>query len=775
MAGLFEELKRRNVVRVGIAYLVAAWLVLQVIDVVLENLPVPPWVMQVILLLTALGFPLAIVFAWAFELTPEGLKRERDVDRSESITPQTGRKLDRLIIVVLIVAVGVLLTDRFLLRENGQPEQTARVETSETTAPQSSRRSIAVLPFANRSNTAEDAFFVDGIHDDILTQLAKISALKVISRTSVAQYRDTEKTMRVIGDELDVATIMEGSVQRAGNRVRINVQLIDAETDEHLWAEVYDRELTASNIFEIQTEMANAIADALHANLTSDEQQRLAAKPTENLEAYEAYLLGRQRMTVRTVKSIAEAKAFFERAINLDPEFALAYVGISDTIQLQVDYSGWSPATVSREAMPYVTKALELDANSGEAYISLASTLEYGGEFDAADDAYRRGLELVPNYAQGHHWYGLFLQQTRGLVDEAYEQFRLANVHDPLSAIIQNNVAVALMSLGRFEEFEATIEKAFEIDPQYMTSHQFRALGYWRIDGRLDLALDWMWNAMQIDPDDPLNYTSIAEVYMDLGDDDRAKCWYDRSFALNANAGVIFTTFAEYSALQDIRSAAMQFGRAAPPNTYGRIYWTIPLSIVKTYLLRDGQIDEARALYEEFFPELLSGASGILNRTNYMAAVDVAEILLRANEEEHARQLLVQVETFISNVPRQGEMGYTITDVRIHTLRGDTDLAVQALRDAVDANWRSHWRYYLDVDTALEPLRSLSEFQRNPRNCLYFRLIQHLRTWAIIRGLRRYLHIPVRSDISTSVYKKALPREMLWIRLWSAREPCAAR
>ncbi len=650
-----------------------------------------------------------MLFAWAFELTPEGLKRERDVDRSKSITPQTGRRLDRLIIVVLVVAVGILLTERIWLRDAGQEEQAAQLTTTEPSS-QSSRRSIAVLPFANRSNAADDVFFVDGIHDDILTQLAKISALKIISRTSVMQYRDTEKPMRVIGDELDVATIMEGSVQRAGSRVRINVQLIDADTDEHLWAEVYDRELTASNIFEIQTEMATAIADALHANLTSDEEQRLALKPTENLAAYEAYLLGRQRMTFRTVKSIAEAKAFFERAINLDPDFTLAYVGISDTIQLQVDYSGWSPATVAREAMPYVTRALELDGNSGEALISLASTYEFAGEFDAAEETYLRGLEILPNYAQGHHWYGLFLSQTRGLIGESYEQFRLASIHDPVSAIINNNLATTLANLGRFEEAEAVMEKAFEIDPQFMSSHQFRALAYWRNDGRLDLAMDWYWSTFQIDPDDPLNYTSIAEVYMDLGDDVRAKCWYDRSFDSNANAGVIFTTFAEYSALQNIKSAAIQFGRATPPNTYGRFYWTVPLSVVKVYSLQDGKIDEARQLYEEFYPELLSDTPNILNRTNYMAAVDVAEILLHANENEHARRLLAKVESFIADVPRQGETGYMITDVRIHTLRGDMDLALQALRKAVDAGWRSHWRYFLDVDTALEPLRSLPEF-----------------------------------------------------------------
>jgi TolB-like protein/Tfp pilus assembly protein PilF len=612
--------------------------------------------------------------------------------------------------VVLIVAVGVLLTDRFLLREEGQTEPTAQAQTSEPSAPQSSRRSIAVLPFANRSNAADDAFFVDGIHDDILTQLAKISALKIISRTSVMQYRDTEKQMRVIGEELGVATIMEGSVQRAGDRVRINVQLIDADTDEHLWAEVYDRELTAANIFEIQTEMATAIADELHANLTSDEQRRLAAKPTENLAAYEAYLLGRQRMALRTIQSIAEAKAFFERAINLDPEFALAYVGISDTIQLQVDYAGWSPATVAREAMPYVTRALELDSSSGEAFISLASTQEFAGDFDAAELAYRRGLELIPNYAQGHMWYGLYLVMTRGLAAEALEQFQLASIYDPLSVINYNNLAVTLDSLGRFEESEAVMQKAFEIEPGFMASHQFRATRHWMIDGRLDIAMEGYWRTIQIDAVNPQNYVSISEVFMDLGDDERAQCWLDRSIEVNPDAGVIFAVHAKFSALRDDKATTIEYGRRVPENVYGRSYWSIPLSAVKVYLLQDGEVDEALRLYEEFFPELLDDVSIDLNRSNFMAAVDVAEVLFQMNEDERARRLLTNVETFISNVPRRGGDGHMVTDARIYTLRGETGRALELLRNAVDEGWRYSWRFFFDVDTVLEPLRSLPEF-----------------------------------------------------------------
>jgi len=709
MTGLFEELKRRNVVRVGIAYLVAAWLVLQVIDLVIENIAAPPWVMQLILVAAALGLPIALIFAWAFEITPEGVKREKDVDRSQSITPQTGRKLDRLIIVVLVVAVGVLLTDKFLLRDTAPPEQSAQVATAEPSE-QASRRSIAVLPFANRSSSADDVFFVDGIHDDILTQLAKISSLKVISRTSVMQYRNTETPMKVIGDELGVATIMEGSVQRAGERVRINVQLIDAETDEHLWADVYDRELTATNIFEIQTEMATAIAGELHANLTNDEQVRLAQRPTENLEAYEAYLLGRQRMSLRTTESIAEAKALFERAINLDPEFALAFVGISDTIQLQVDYAGWSPATVAREAMPFVTRALELDPNSGEAHISLASTLEYGGNYDAAGKAYLRGLELLPNYAQGNMWYGLYLFYIQGLTAEAHEQFRLASEFDPLSVINYNNLALALRTLGRIDESDAIMDKAFEIDPRYASNHVFRAWGYWSVEGRLDTAFDWLASAVELDPENPMHLANLGWVFMELGDDVRAKCWLDRSTQIYSDNGVTFMAYAEYGALQNDMPLALKYANDVPSNVYGRFYWTVPLSIIKIKLLAESRVDEAKAMYEEYFPELLSHPANAINGTNFLAAVDVAEILLQANEDDKARQLLAQIESFIVDVARLGDFGHMVTDVRIHALRGNTDLAIRALREAVQEKWRSHWRFFMDVDPILEPLRSHPEF-----------------------------------------------------------------
>ncbi len=710
MPNLFGELKRRNVFRVGVAYLIAAWLVLQVLDLVLENIDAPAWIMRLAMILIALGFPLVLGFAWAFELTPEGVKREKHVDRSKSITAHTGRRLDRLITVILIIAVGVLLTDRFLHRSSSEGEPARPVASAEPRS-DGSRRSIAVLPFANRSNAADDVFFVDGIHDDILTHLAKISSLKVISRTSVMRYRDTQKPIREIGDELDVATIMEGSVQRAGDRVRINVQLIDAETDEHLWAEIYDRALTASNIFDIQTEMSKAIAGELRANLTSDEEQRLAQKPTENLEAYEAYLLGRQLLATRSVQSIADAKAWFLKAINLDPDFALAYVGVSDSIQLQVDYGGWSPRVAAREAKPYVDRALELEPDLGEAHVSFASMLEYAGDFDAAEAAYLHGLDLAPNYAQGHMWYGLFQQLIRGQPYKALARFQRAAVHDPLYVINLGNVSTGLRAVGRFDESRAVLEKMRDIDPRHPRAYSFTAYDKWMVQGQLDLAHDALSRAMAVDPDDPGIRVEMAQLYMDLNDDETASCWLDMATVLNPDASYIIDERAILSAIQNDRDAAADLVQRGLQEIHIPYWRSLSLAILKGYFLNEGRPNDALELYRAVFPELFGEASINIHRMNAAAAVDVADILLAMNQPDRAYQLLSEVDALLKDVPRLGEFGHMITDVRIATLRGDTNLALEMLQQAVEEGWRFRWRYFMEVNNVLEPLRSSRKFE----------------------------------------------------------------
>jgi len=455
---LFNELKRRNVFRVVIAYAIVAWLVMQIADVVLNNIIAPDWVFQVLMLFLAVGLPIAVIFAWAYELTPEGIKKEKDVDRSRSVTRQTGRKLDFTIIAVMAFAIAYFLADKFIW---------VGEEPATSVAISEERPSIAVLPFANRSANDDDAFFVDGIHDDLLSHISKIGSIKIISRTSVLQYRDTTKTIPQIAEELGVATVLEGGVQRAGEHVRINVQLIDAQTDEHLWAETYDRQLSAANIFAIQTEVATAIAEALQATLSPEEQDRLKAVPTKNLAALEAYFHGKQRLATRTSEAYINAVDLFQRAIELDPEFALAYVGLADTYTLQALYAGFSQEEMSAKSELAINKALELDEQLGEVYATLGLFQDQQKrDLAAAETAYKRALELNPNYATAHHWYSVLLNNL-GRSKEALARIRKAQELDPLSAIINQAVGNVLGSLGRFDEALAQFEKVIEIDPAF--------------------------------------------------------------------------------------------------------------------------------------------------------------------------------------------------------------------------------------------------------------------------------------------------------------------
>ncbi len=460
-----DELKRRNVFRVGIAYVIVAWLLLQVADVVLPTFRAPDWVMQAFTFLVILSFPLALIFAWAFELTPEGIKKEKNVVRSESVTHVTGRKFDFAIIGLLAIAVVFLVVDNYVLSD--EPAQPLE-------------KSIAVLPFANRSASEEDIFFIDGLHDDLLTHISKIGSIKTISRTSVMQYRDTNKTIRQIAEELGVATIMEGSVQRAGDTIRINLQLIDAETDEHLWAEVYDRELTAANIFEIQSEIASAIADALRTTLTPAEQTRIDKRGTDSLEAYQLYLKGRSFWNRRTAADLWQAVEYFKAAIEADDEYATAYAGLADTYAHLglAAYSGAPANEVLPLAKDALLRALELDNEIAEAYAALGFVRTwYDRDWAGAEQAFKRAIELNPNYAPAHQWYSHYLV-SQGDYGEAVTQIRKALELDPRSLITHAVASGVLAAAGRADDAIAEVNNALEINPDFWFAHLVLAHRY---------------------------------------------------------------------------------------------------------------------------------------------------------------------------------------------------------------------------------------------------------------------------------------------------------
>ncbi len=426
----FQELKRRNVFRVGIAYAVAGWLLLQFTDVLSELLQLPPEFGPVVVAIVAIGLPVALLLAWAYELTPEGIKRESEIDSEASITPRTAKKLNGLITGLLVAAVAYLLFDKFLLEDRAETlrdepgtaqvvDTAAPVATAEQSAepqiPGVNPHSIAVLPFTNRSPVADDEFFIDGIHDDLLTNLARVGDLKVISRTSVSRYRDSAKSIPEIARELGVATIMEGAVQRAGDMVRINVQLIDARTDEHLWAQIYDRELSTQNLFAIQTEIAGKIAESLQARLTPEEEQRLQSQPTENLAAYSAYLRGMRSFERREIESMQNALAEFRRAVELDPDFAQAWAGIAYVATVMPSWGGMSVEDGFAIAEPAAQRAMAINPELGESQLAMAVMLN--GE--EAVPYFERAIELLPGYAPAYQWYGNLLQDQPGQEERA--------------------------------------------------------------------------------------------------------------------------------------------------------------------------------------------------------------------------------------------------------------------------------------------------------------------------------------------------------------------
>jgi len=697
-----------------VAYVIVAWILLQLTDIAAPALQLPEWTITFTAYLLVIGFPLILLFAWAFELTPEGFKPSHHVGLDESITHITGRKFDFIIIGLLLIAVIFLVLDNYVWVGVAPPATVttateAKSETKAETPVVTDNKSIAVLPFANRSDEKKDTFFVDGIHDDILTQLSKITSLHVISRTSMMGYRDTQKKMKTIGEELGVATLLEGSVQRAENQVRINVQLIDADTDKHLWAEVYDRELTAANIFAIQSEIATAIASALQATLSPEEQERIAAVPTENLAAYEAYMLGKQRMATRTSEALAEAVKYFEQAVALDREFALAYVGLSDSYLLQIDYSGLPPDEMLAKAETTINRALALDDKSGEAYASLGLLKLFRDDDSGAEVAFKKSLALNPNYATAYHWYSSLLDEL-GKVKEASAQIQKALSLDPLSIIINSNVAGYHAQFGRFEEAMAIFDKMIEIDPTANHGYWGKANLYWSVYGRLDEVALWYRKAMSLDPNNPMTNAFLGGLYLILGDDKRAECWLNQAIELGPE-GVFPNYHMSYlHAYRNEDDQALPYAR--------QVLKSFPthrdaLVLLRDHDLRMGNVVKARSHYEKAHPELLTEEEQVINNANYLAAIDLAYILQLTGEQERANLLLDRSLAFIhsSGIHRLSFGGYWIADVLIYALKGESQRALTTLRQAIDAGWRFLWWYYLEHDPNLESIRNEPEFK----------------------------------------------------------------
>jgi len=463
----------------------------------------------VFLLFAGIGFIAAVVVSWAYEMTPEGIKREKDVDRGESIVADTGRKLDRIIIVFLAVAVAFLVGDRFMRAPDEMIETTVgQTEAISETPANTVAASIAVLPFVNMSNDPENEFFSDGIAEEILNVLASIPELKVAARTSAFAYKGTNTNISRIANELGVNHILEGSVRKAGNQVRVTAQLIQASDGFHLWSDTFDRELT--NIFAIQDEIAGSIADALKVTMKLEAGEAGNLTGTNSLPAYEHYLKGMQLWYLRTVPNLEQATEEFKAAIAIDPKFAKAHAGLALVWGVISGYTDKYDDVAEDNALSAARQALALDADNVEAKATIGVIYRYLGRQVEAQKLFEEAIATNPSFATAHQWYGGLLGEM-GDPEAGLEEYRKAWSLDPRSRIIGYNFAWRLWGLQKNEEARQVINEVLEFAPDFPDGVDF-AMIQSILEGQCGLAYEYAQRLETI-LDKP---AGAAELYRDL-------------------------------------------------------------------------------------------------------------------------------------------------------------------------------------------------------------------------------------------------------------------
>jgi len=464
MREFLKEVKRRNVFRVALVYIFAAWLTIQVVDVMFPALNVPEWVVSAVAVLLLIGFPFALILAWAFEMTPEGIKREEDVDRSQSITSQTGKKLNTLTILVLAAAVGFLLIDKFVLQpdSSSQPDEQTVGEI---------KPSIAVLPFVNMSDDKANEYFSDGLSEELLNVLAKIPQLHVAGRTSSFQFKGTNDDLRLIGQKLNVTNVLEGSVRQSGARLRITAQLIDTESGYHLWSNTYDREIT--DIFAIQDEIAANVVDALRVTLLGEEA--VVNHGTDNLEAYNLFLQARYFWDQTTAVSYDKAEEALRQAIVLDPEYAQAYARLAGVYQQKISGfvgDGTEDFIAGFEVVhEYADKALALDPTLADALMAKGLAISAGDwDYPTADEYFSEALKLTPNHIDVLSWIGS-MRTSQARYDEAIAIYERVLLLDPLSISTHRDLGDAYVAARRLDDALEIYGKALRLQPDTARIH----------------------------------------------------------------------------------------------------------------------------------------------------------------------------------------------------------------------------------------------------------------------------------------------------------------
>ena len=653
----YRELRRRKVIRVAIFYIVASWAAIEVASVVFPEFMLPEWSVRLVILLAVIAFPFVVVLAWVFDITPGGVQR----------TPA---------------------------------EEVAANAAAALPAPP--ERSLAVLPFRNIGGDRENEYFCEGLAEDLLIVLSRVEGLRVAARSSAFAFRDGTSDVRTIGEKLNVANVLEGSVRKSNGRLRIAVRLLDTADGFQRWTEVFDRE--QGDIFEIQDEISRAVFDALDVEVYGAKRPRVVPG-TRDVEAYNLYLMGRHQFHKRTEESLRSAVRFFEQATERDPAFALPYTGLADSYSLlSASGEGYGQIPVEEaiaRAAPLVEKALELDPRLAEAHASRGFIDRLRGDSAGAERELRRALELNPDYSTARSWFALTLMDL-GRLREAQAEFQRAWEADPLSPIIGSNLGFSLLKSGELDAAREHFRRVMEIAPEFTVAHSGMAQAE-RKSGRLETAEEWWGRASRINPKRTYYPANLALLQLEMDNVPAAEQSLQRAEAIAPNDTLVVRTRMAVLIASDRNAELLSYteGRLQGERSSAEALANAALA-----QLVSGQAKKALRYYERAGGNLHQWVSDALVWTwRFPHGLYYADALLRTGARERGIALLDDAERLFDRLEKEGLVNADLDYHRalVLALRGRYDAATAAVQRAVEGGWRARWQ--ARRDPALAGLR----------------------------------------------------------------------
>ena len=691
----FNELKRRNVFRVAAAYVVAGWLLMQVTDVFAPALRLPEWFPSAVAFLLLAALPVVLFFAWAYEITPEGIKKEAEVERSASITRETAVKLDRLTIALIIAAIAVVALDRLIPERGpatGAQDATAQSPASEIVEPLASpppaapEKSIAVLPFVNMSGDPENEYFSDGISEEILNALAKVDDLKVAGRTSSFAFKGENQDLRRIGEALGVQHILEGSVRKAGHTVRITAQLIQVEDGFHLWSETYDRQLT--NVFAIQDEIALAILGELKAELLADQAAELVATTTDP-RAYDQFLLAKQRIYDRSQASLEAAVRLLDAVLEIDPEYAPAHAQRAIAVLLlhEDQYGDLPEEEAQRIAREYIDRALALDPNLAEAWAAQGLYLyNIPGRHMDAIEALQKALSINPNLINASNWLQNSYRRA-GMSEKTLPILEGMLERDPLYRPALGNAINEYNRLGMQERSFALIERVRPFIPDDAHLVHFEAATLTTL-GRYAEALPLSEEALAKRPAD-----GVFRLWLGF------ELWNTHQYERAADPE--FSNFIRIFALQMLGRTeeagilAQQEAAKGDPNSW------------LEFLNRAGRSEEAARYIDERWPDLADfEAAYPTGQFGYSEMIQAALAYSNTGNDAKFQDAMQRVRAAHDRHIEQGVrlFRFFVHEGEYYALAGDFEKAIEQLEIAIDQGWMGNSTRLSKADPALQLL-----------------------------------------------------------------------